>query len=44
MLLTLGRASGHKNYASLTLMKKECYEEEVQPYQKTIYIYIYIGL
>ena len=34
-------------YSSLTLLKKECYEEEVQPYLKPdykpmIYIYIYI--
>ena len=34
-------------YSSLTLLMKECYEEEVQPYRKAnykpiIYIYIYI--
>ena len=32
-------------YSSLTLLKKDCYEEEVQPYWKTDYkpmIYIYI--
>ena len=32
-------------YSSLTLLKKECYEEEVQPYRKTDYkpkTYIYI--
>ena len=49
MWLTPGRVSGHKNsalYSSSTLLKKECYEEEVQPYRKTDYkplIYIYIS-
>ena len=48
--LTPGKASGHKTlpqYSSLTLLKKECYEDEVQPHRKTDYkpmIYIYIFL
>ena len=50
MWLTSGRTSGRKKtllqYSSLTLLIKDCYEEEVQPHWKTdykpmIYIYIY---
>ena len=36
--LTSGRASGRKTllqYSSLTPLKRECYEGEVQPYRKT---------
>ena len=36
MWLTSGSASGRKNSAPI-LLKKECYEEEVQPYRKTDY-------
>ena len=40
MWLMPGRASGRKTllqYSSLTLLEKECYEEEGQPYRKTDY-------
>ena len=43
MWLTSGSASDRK-YSSTKLLKKECYEEEVQPHWKTYYkpmIYIY---
>ena len=36
MWLIPGRAFGRKN-SSVTLMEKECYEVEVQPYRKTDY-------
>ena len=50
MWLTPGRASARKNSVPillLTLLKKECYKEEVQPYRKMKYkpmIYIYNGV